>query len=315
MLGYVLRRIGISIIIVIGVSIVVFLMLHFVFGSPARVVLGPKATAAAIKVWNAQHGFDAALPVQYGRYINGVIHGNLGFSYVEYEPVTTLLNQRWARSLFLAGVSLLFAVVIAIPLGIYQAIRRNSLSDTGVTGIAFVLYSMPVFFLGLILIQVFAFDLPIFSFEGSQATSMLGVMADWGAMTLPIATLALIQVAQFSRYMRSSAMDVLAQDYIKVARAKGLPERLVMLRHLLRNAMLPIITLIGLSIPLLLAGNIIVEELFNYPGLGLLFYQSLEKEDYKVLLAYTLIAAVLTVVGNLIADLSLAAADPRIRLA
>lgn len=314
MLGYVLRRLAISVVIVIGVSIVVFLMLHLIFGSPAIVVLGSKATPAAIRSWNAQHGFDAPLVVQYGRYVNGLVHGNLGYSYVSYQSVTTLLGQRWARSLYLSGISLVFAIVIAVPLGIYQSIKRNGFGDTTVTGLAFVLYSMPSFFLGLILIQVFSFSLPIFSFEASQSTSVLSVMGDWYAMTLPIATLTFISVAQFSRYMRSSAVDVLAQDYIKVARAKGLPERLVLLRHLLRNACLPIITLVGLSIPSLLAGNLIVETLFNYQGLGLLFYNSLQKEDYNVLLAYTLIAAVLTIVGNFLADVALAAADPRIRL-
>jgi peptide/nickel transport system permease protein len=141
------------------------------------------------------------------------------------------------------------------------------------------------------------------------------VIGDWNAMTLPIATLTLIVVASFSRYMRSSSMDVLAQDYIKVARAKGLPERLVLSRHLVRNASLPMVTLIGLSLPALLAGNLIVEELFNYQGLGLLFYESLQKVDYPVMLAYTLLGAILVVVGNLVADIALTIADPRIRLA
>jgi peptide/nickel transport system permease protein len=140
-------------------------------------------------------------------------------------------------------------------------------------------------------------------------------MGDWRDMTLPIATLTLISVASYSRYMRSSSMDVLAQDYIKVARAKGLPERLVMLRHLVRNASLPMVTLIGLSLPYLLAGNLVTETLFNYQGLGLLFYESLTKVDYPVMLAYTLAGAVLVVVGNLVADIALTIADPRIRLA
>jgi peptide/nickel transport system permease protein len=134
-------------------------------------------------------------------------------------------------------------------------------------------------------------------------------------MTLPIATLTLVAVAAYSRYMRSASMDILAQDYIRVARAKGLPERLVLLRHLVRNACLPMVTLIGISLPILLAGNLITEELFNYQGLGLLFYTSLVKVDYPTMLAYTLAGAVLVVVGNLIADIALTVADPRIRLA
>ncbi len=140
-------------------------------------------------------------------------------------------------------------------------------------------------------------------------------MGDWNAMFLPILTLTLITVANFSRYMRSSSIDVLAQDYIKVARAKGLPERLVLLRHMVRNASLPMVTLIGLFLPALLAGNLVTETVFNYQGLGLLFYNSLQKEDYPVLLAYTLIGAVFVVVGNFVADFALTVADPRIRLA
>jgi peptide/nickel transport system permease protein len=184
-----------------------------------------------------------------------------------------------------------------------------------VTSLAFIVYAMPVFFLGLILIQVFSLQLHWFGYEASQSSSVFTVIGDWHDMALPIATLTLLTIAGFSRYMRSTAMDVLAQDYIKVARAKGLPERLVLTRHLLRNASLPMITLIGLSIPLLLAGNLITEVLFNYNGLGLLFYNGLGNADYNVLLAYTLIGAVLTVIGNLIADISLTVADPRIRLA
>jgi peptide/nickel transport system permease protein len=202
-----------------------------------------------------------------------------------------------------------------LPLGIFQAVRRNSLGDNVATSLAFILYSMPSFFLGLILIQIFALSFPILGFEASQSTSIWTVIGDWHDMLLPILTLVLITVANFSRYMRSSSIDVLAQDYIKVARAKGLPERLVLTRHMARNASLPMITLIGLFLPALLAGNLIVETLFNYQGLGLLFFNSLQKEDYPVLLAYTLLGAVFVVLGNLVADFALTVADPRIRLA
>jgi len=194
-------------------------------------------------------------------------------------------------------------------------VRRNTVGDYTVTSAAFVLYAMPVFLLGLILIQVFSLDLHWFGYEGSQSASVVTVMTDWHDMTLPIATLVLVSVALFSRYMRSQSMDVLAQDFIKACRAKGLPERLVLIRHLVRNASLPMLTLIGLSIPYLLAGNLIVEFVFNFQGLGLMFFNSLGNEDYNVLLAYTLLGALLTVVGNLMADVALTVADPRIRLA
>jgi len=313
--GYILRRLGTAIIIVLGVTFVIFLLLHIVYPSPAVDVLGPKSTGQAIASWNRQHGFDKPFLVQYWTYLVHLVHGDLGFAYKYNQPVTSLIAERWARSAYLSGASLVLAMLIAVPLGVYQAVRRNTIGDNVVTSLAFVLYAMPVFLLGLILIQVFAISFPIFNFEASQSDSVWAVMADWHSMTLPIATLTLISVAGFSRYMRSSAIDQLAQDYIKAARAKGLPERLVLWRHLLRNASLPLVTLIGLSIPFLLSGNLITEQLFSFQGLGLLFFNSLNNVDYNALLAYTLFGAILTVAGNLVADIALTTADPRIRLA
>jgi peptide/nickel transport system permease protein len=313
--AYLLRRLGTSIVVLIGISIFIYLLLHAIYPSPARDVLGLRANNAQIAAWNKENGFDRPVIEQYLSYMNGLLHGNLGYSYSENQTVASLFQERLARSVYLSGMGLLIAIIIALPLGIFQAVKRNSLGDNVATSFAFILYSMPVFALGLILIQVFALSFPLFSFEASQSTDIWTVIGDWRAMFLPIMTLALISVALFSRYMRSSSIDVLAQDYIKVARAKGLPERLVLLRHMVRNASLPMVTLIGLSLPALLAGNLVTEYLFNYQGLGLLFYDSLGKADYPVLLAYTLIGAVFVVLGNLVADIALTVADPRIRLA
>ena len=315
MTAYLLRRIGTSIVVLIGISIFVYLLLHAIYPSPARDVIGLKANIAQIAAWNKANGYDRPVIEQYLTYMNQLLHGNLGYSYAENQTVGTLFNERLARSIYLSGMSLLLAVLIALPLGIFQAVKRNSLGDNVATSAAFILYSMPSFFLGIILIQIFAISFPIFNFEASQSTNVWVVVGDWHSMFLPILTLTLIEVAAFSRYMRSSSIDVLAQDYIKVARAKGLPERLVLTRHMVRNASLPMITLIGLFLPALLAGNLIVESLFNYQGLGLLFYESLGKADYPVLLAYTLIGAFFVVLGNLVADFALTVADPRIRLA
>ena len=315
MTAYLLRRLGTSIIVLIGISIFIFLLLHAIYPSPARDVLGLRANNAQIAAWNKDNGFDRPVIAQYLSYMNALLHGNLGYSYANNQTVASLFQERLARSIYLSGMALLIAILIALPLGIFQAVKRNSLGDNIATSLAFILYSMPVFFLGLILIQVFALSFPIFNFEASQSTNVFVVMGDWHSMFLPVLTLVLLTVANFSRYMRSSSIDVLAQDYIKVARAKGLPERLVRSRHLVRNASLPMITLIGLFLPALLAGNLIVETLFNYQGLGLLFYNSLGKEDYPVMLAYTLLGAVFVLLGNLVADIALTVADPRIRLA
>ncbi len=301
-------------IILVGISIFMFVLLRAVFPSPAIIVLGPKASPAAVKIWNEQNGFNEPIIVQYWHYIYNVFHGNLGYSYKLNQSVTALLGERWARSAYLSGAGLVLAILIAIPLGIFQAVKRNSFGDQTVTAVAFTAYAMPDFLFYLIGIQIFALSFHIFGFEASQSTSIFTVIGDWHDMTLPIVCLTLLVLAGYSRYMRGSAMEALAQDYIKTARAKGLPERLVLWRHLVRNACLPMITLIGLSIPALLAGNLIAEFVFNYDGLGLLFYSSLSNEDYPVLIAYTLIGAVLTVVGNLVADIALTVADPRIRL-
>jgi peptide/nickel transport system permease protein len=313
-IAYLIRRIGISIVILIGVSAFIFALLHAIYPSPALDVLGPRANVALINAFNKQNGYDQPWIEQYLRYVGNLLRGNLGYSYKLNQSVTSLFAGVWQRSAFLSGSALVLAVLIALPLGIYQAARRNSAGDYAVTALAFSVYAMPSFFLGLILIEIFALKLHWFSFEASQSPTLAGVITDPRAMALPIATLTLLSVAAFSRFMRSASMDVLAQDFIKVARAKGLPERLVLSRHLVRNASLPMVTLIGLSIPSLLAGNVITETLFNYRGLGLLFYNALGNADYDILLAYTLLGAVLTIVGNLIADVALTVADPRIRL-
>jgi len=255
-------------VILIGISIFIFALLHAVFPSPAIVVLGPKASPVAIKAWNQQNGFDAPVIVQYWHYLSGVLRGNLGYSYKLNQSVASLFGERWARSAYLSGASLVLAILIAIPLGIYQAVRRNSAGDTAVTALAFTAYAMPDFLLYLIAIQVFALTFTIFGFEASQSNSLITIVGDWHDMTLPIVCVTLLILAGYSRYMRSAAMETMAQDYIKTARAKGLPERLVLFRHLVRNACLPMITLIGLSIPALLAGNLIAEYVFNYDGLG-----------------------------------------------
>ncbi len=315
MVGYLVRRIGVSVIVVLGISILVFLLLHTISSSPGRAVLGVQATPQAVAAFDHANGYDRAVPLQYLSYLGNLLHGNLGYSYKLNQSVGALLQQNVGRSAVLTAIALFLAVVIAIPLGIAQAVKRNTAIDNVLTATAFTLYSIPVFFLALVLIAVFSLNLNVFPSQASQADTVLGVLRDPASMVLPIATLTAVSVAAFSRYMRSSALDNLAQDYIKVARAKGLSERQVISRHLVRNSCLPVITLVGLSLPALLAGNLIVETVFNYLGLGLLFFNSLQKEDYPVLLAYSLIVGVLTVVGNLVADLALAVTDPRIRLA
>jgi peptide/nickel transport system permease protein len=312
--GYLIRRLATAVIVLIGIVLVTFIMLHVIAPSPGRAALGLRASPLQVEAYNKANGYDRPIVVQFVSYLNQVIHGNLGFSYKLNQPVTTAIAEKAPLSGFLSGVSTVLAILIAIPLGIYQAVRRNSIGDNVVTAVSFTLYSMPVFLLALILIDIFALRLGWVDANVGQDQSLSGALSDGKNLILPIVSLAAVSIAAYSRYQRSSALDVFAQEYIKVTRAKGLPERLVLARHLVRNACLPMITLIGLSIPILLAGNLLIEGAFNINGLGLLFFKSLGNEDYNVLIGYTLVGATLTVLGNLVADIALTVADPRIRL-
>jgi peptide/nickel transport system permease protein len=311
---YVLRRLGTSVIVVLGVSVITFVLLHGMSGSPGRAILGVQASAEAVAAFDREHGYDRSLVVQYLDYLGRLLHGDLGYSYKLNQSVNSLLAENAGRTAMLSAVALILAICMAVPLGIFQAVRRGGIGDNVLTTLTFVAYSMPVFLLGMLLIQIFALGMGVFPAQAAQSSSNLVIFTEPRAMLLPVLTLTGITVAQYSRYQRSAALDQLAQDYIRVARSKGLSMRLVLTRHLLRNACLPLVTLIGLTIPLLLAGNLVVESVFNYPGLGLLFFNSLNNQDYPVLLGYTLVAATLTVLGNLLADLLVAVSDPRTQL-
>jgi len=315
MTAYIIRRIGIAIIVTIGVTAISYALLHAIAPNPAYVVLGSKSSPAAVRAWDKANGYDRPEVVQIASYLWDLVRGHFGYSYKLNQSVTALIKENAGRSAYLSGAALVLSLLIAMPLGIAQAVRRNSFGDYTMTTLNFVLYSMPSFFLGLILINVFALDLHVFPpGVNDQITTTWAAITHPNQLLLPIVTLTAINIASFSRYMRSSALDALAQDYIRLARAKGLSERAVLTRHLVRNACLPMITLLGLSIPSLLAGNLLIEYLFNYPGLGLMFYTALGNEDYNVMLAYVVLGGLLTVIGNLLADVAMTIADPRVRL-
>lgn len=315
MAGYLTRRVITAIIVCLGVTLVTFVMLHIAAPNPGEAALGARASQAAIAAYDRQNGYDRPIPIQFFTYLNHFLHGNLGWSYKLNQSVNSLFREKSALSFFLTGSSLVLAILIALPLGIYQAVKRNSVLDMTATTVAFILYSTPVFFFALILDQIFAIQLGWVDANVSQNQSLGGALSDFKDLILPIVSLTGVAVAGFSRYQRSASLDVLALDYIKVARAKGLSERMVHMRHLVRNAILPTITLIGLYIPTFIIGNVLIEYTFNIAGLGQLFITALQDEDYNILIGYTLITAILTVVGNLAADISLAVADPRIRIA
>jgi peptide/nickel transport system permease protein len=313
--GFLVRRTGQSIVVIFFIMVITFILIHLLPGSPARAELGPKASQVTIAAFNRLYGYNKGLVQQFWLYIDRVLHGNLGFSYVKDQSVGSLIAQYLPKDFVLIGISSVVSLLIAIPLGILQAIRRNHLSDYVFTGLSFVFYSMPVFGLAFLLIGLLSIQFHVFPPEAPQTSSFIAILEQPRALVLPVTTLALIQIASFSRYMRSSSLENLALDYIRTARAKGLPERLVIFRHLLRNCMIPIVTLLGLSLPGIVAGAIITEEIFNYPGMGLAFYTAAVDQDYAILLGFTLFIGIATVVGNLLADVAYGLLDPRIRVA
>jgi len=242
-----------------------------------------------------------------------VLHGQLGYSFQQNRPVTSLLAQDIPKDVLLVGCSLVLALAIAVPVGVAQAVRRNSLLDHVATAVSFTFYSMPSYVLGLLLIALLAISLHVLPAEAPQGATIGAILSSPVGLILPVATLTAITYALFSRYMRSSAIEVLAQEYIRVARAKGLSQRLIVWRHLLRNSIAPVVTLVGLSLPAVLTAGLVVEQVFNFPGIGLAYFNAATADDYPVLLGVTLIVGVATVVGNLLADLSYAVLDPRVR--
>ena len=313
MTGYIIRRLGQAIVVTLGVTLITFIMLHLLPGSLARDILGNRASPQAIAQFNHDNGLDKPVWYQYWLFLDKLLHGNLGYSFQFNRTVDSLMAVELPRDLILGGISLILSVLIAIPIGVAQAVRRNTAVDHIGTGVSFLLYSMPQYAIALLLIQFLSISFHVFPAEAPQATSAWGMLAHPNALVLPVASLTLVTYAQFSRYMRSSAIDTLAQDYMRTARAKGLPERLVLSRHLLRNSLIAVVTLVGLSIPYVITGTLIIEQVFNFPGVGLEYFNAALRNDYEVMLGITVLVGVITVVGNLVADIGYAVLDPRIR--
>ena len=311
MIGYMIRRVGQAIVVLIGVTIITFILLHLLPGSPVRAILGTRASPATIRQLNAELGFNKPLYVQYGLWVWNLVHFNLGFSYKLNQPVTALIGQRLPKTLFLVGSSLVLAVIIAVPLGIWSAVHRNRADDYVLTGLSFIFYSMPTFLLGILLIILFNQTLNWLPFEAPQNQTY--PWTDLNGMVLPVMTLTAVTVALFSRYMRSSMLEQMIQDYVRTARAKGVSNQSILVIHVLRNALIPVITLVGLSIGGIVSGAVVTEDVFNYPGMGLLYYNAAVSDDFPTLLGFVVVVALATVVGNLIADILYAVADPRIR--
>jgi peptide/nickel transport system permease protein len=311
---YLVRRVAQAIAVVVGVMVLTFVLLHMEPGSVARAVLGLKATPARVAIFDHLYGLNKPLYDQFGVYIWQLLHGNFGISYQLQQPVSTLIAQRLPMDCLLLGLSTLIALIIGVPMGIYQAVHHNDSIDDVIAGTWFTLYSAPDFLEAFLLIALLCVQFHIFepNFPGG-ITTVSGVLSNWRALVLPVGVLSINSVASFSQFARSSAIQELASEYVRVVRAKGLSQRLVLRRHVLRNSLLPVVTILGLSLPGIVAGAVIAESIFNFPGMGLLFWQSALAHDFPVLLGATLVIGIATVTGNLLADVAYGILDPRIR--
>ncbi len=315
MTAFVVRRLLLAIPTLIGVTILTFALLHLAPGGPALALAGERATPAQVAAVTHALGLDRPWPQQYGRWLLDLLHGDLGFSYVRQTTVVSLIGQRLPQTMLLMACAIGISIALALPLGVYQAYRRNSAIDRALNVGVFIGWSMPTFWFGTLLIAIFAVRLRWLPVGGLQTIDTANF--DWPSriahLVLPAATLAIVSIAGWSRYIRASMIDQLREDYTRTARAKGLPVRTVLFRHTLRNALIPFITLLGGTLPALFGGAVISEQIFAYPGMGQLFWESAVDRDYSTLLGMTVIAGALVVLGNLAADVLYGVVDPRIR--
>ncbi len=315
MAAFLIRRILQAIVVLLIVTMITFALLRMIPGNVAVAVMGPTVyrDPGAIRVFNADYGFNLPWYRQYFLWLGNLLRGNLGFSWTLNQSVASLLKNALPKTILLVGTSIVLAIVVAIPIGVVQAVKRNKLTDHVFNATSTIFYAMPDFLIGILLILVFAIKIPILPPEGPQGESVSVIISNFNALILPIVCLSVTTVALFSRYMRSSVLDNLTEDYVRTARAKGASEHRVLVRHVLRNSMASTVTLLGLSLPAILAGALITEAVFNYPGMGYLFYQAAARQDYPVLLGFTVVVAVATVIGSLLADIAYAVLDPRVR--
>jgi len=311
--GFLIRRILQTILVLILVTLFTLLLVRVLPGGPIRALLGPRATPAQIAYYNRLYGFDQPIYVQYGKWVWQLLHGNFGYSVKLNQSVAGLIADKLPKTIILVALGLGVSLILGIPLGIYQAVKRYTPGDYVLTGISFLGYATPTFFVGLLLIEWFAIAIPLFPPFGPQGETVWQILSQPRALVLPVLTYAFIGYALWSRFMRSSVMDNLVQDYVRTARAKGASERRVLWGHIFRNSLISIVTLLGLSLPSLVAGTVFVEVVFNYPGMGLAFVTAAGNVDYQVLLGITVVTALATIVGNLLADIGYAVLDPRVR--
>jgi peptide/nickel transport system permease protein len=317
------RRLLQAVIVVAVVMTVTFFLIHLAPGDPLGGDLDdPRVSEAVRQYWRHVYGFDQPIGVQYLKYVAGVVRGQFGYSVTLNEPVSTVLARALPNTCVLAGTALVLSFVMGVLTALIQVARRGTITDRLLGWVSLALYCTPDFWLAQVALLVFAYWLPIFPAGGIVDPVMHPYLSTWPAIVdrlrhllLPALTLALLTAALVARFQRAALLDVAANDYLRTARAKGAPEWAVIVRHALRNAALPVISLFGLSLPGFLTGTVFIEKIFSWPGLGSLAVDAVAARDYPVVIACTLIASITVAVGSLLADVLYTVADPRLRRA
>ncbi len=312
MLGYIIRRLGSTVLVMGIVGVFVFLLLHLSPGDPAAIVAGDNATPDQIAQIRERLGLDDPLPVQFVRWFGGVLQGDLGISIFSNEPVAKLIGERLEPTISLSLTTIVFAVVIAVSFGVLAAWRAGTLIDRALMGFSVLGFSVPVFVVGYLLIYLFSINLGWLPVQGYAPIA--DGFGPWiQRLILPTIALGLAYVALIARITRTSMLEVLSEDYIRTAKAKGVATRPMLLKHALKNAGVPIVTVIGIGIALLIGGVVITETVFNIPGVGRLVVDAIAKRDYPIIQGVILLFSGVYVLVNLLVDLSYSFLDPRIR--
>jgi peptide/nickel transport system permease protein len=312
MLGYLLRRVLAAIPVMGVVALFVFLLLRLTPGDPAAILAGDNATPAQLERIRMSLGLNEPLYIQFFTWINKLLHGDLGVSLISNVPVATMIGQRIEPSISIAISTILLSIAIAVPLGVIAAWKHGTWIDRFVMGLSVLGFSVPTFVIGYILIQVFALDLRWLPVQGFKSIAS-GFGPFFERLVLPTLTLSFIYVALIARMTRAAMLDVLGEDYVRTARAKGIAEVAVLLRHALRNAAVPVITVIGTGFALLISGVVVTESVFNLPGVGRLTVDAVLARDYPVIQAMILLTSLVYVAVNLMIDVAYTLLDPRIR--
>ncbi len=315
---YIARRLAQALLILVIITGVCFLLTHFSADPMSQYANKQGMTAADRAAIAHSLGLDQPLPVQYVKWLWLALHGNLGDSFFSRQPVMTLIVQRLPLTLILMGVSEVFIIIISLILGTISAVKQYSTTDNVITSFSFIGYSMPIFFIALGLMNIFAVDFKAWGLPylptGADIWDHSNLVALAWPLVLPVSCLVIIQVAGYSRFLRSSILEVLGLDYVRTARAKGLSERTMLYKHALRNAALPFITIVGLDIPFLLGGALVTESIFAWPGMGRLFWEYAQRGDFPVVLGVLLLVSSGVVFFTIIVDVLYTFVDPRIRL-